>query len=309
MNNSFQNKKELRFVITLGNARTFQGGSANQITLEGYRAVVDIDRGGGMMAGTLNAQIYGVPQSDMNACVTYQYQPLTLSSGYIFNTIKVFAIEGAQETLVFTGNIHFAMGNYLSQPDVFLEIQAQSLYAEQLTPAPPTSFNGSFDVASAMDQFANKLGLTLEPNGVNVQLKDQYLPNTIWEQTKTLAQAANIDIYLDPPVLAITPPNTARGTAMTSNTAMGTGGTPILSKDTGMVGYPTFNSQGVLLKALFNPAVRYGGSIQIVSDIPNANGTFIARGIAYRLESEKPNGAWFMTILATKGNYAFWNGG
>ena len=296
---SFDNKKELRFVITLGNGQTFQGGSSNQITLEGYRAVVNIDRGGGMMAGTLHAQIYGVTQSDMNSCVTYPNQPQRLADGYVFSNIQVFAIDGTQETLIFTGNIQTAWGNYLSQPDVFLEIVAQSLYQQQLTPTPPTSFNGPFDVATAMGQFAAKLGLTLEPNGVSVQLKDQYLPNTVWEQTKTLGAAANIDIYLDPPVLAITPPNTARGT----------GGTPILSKDTGMVGYPTFNSQGVLVKALFNPAVRFGGSIQIVSDIPNATGTFIVRGIAYRLESEKPNGAWFMTILATNGNFAIFNAG
>lgn len=300
---SFENKKELRFVITLGNGRTFQGGSGNQITLEGYRAVVDIDRGGGMMAGTLHAQIYGVTQNDMQACVTYPGQPLILSAGYVFNSIQVFAIDGSQETLVFTGNIHTALGNYLDQPNVFLEIVAQSLYQQQLTPAPPTSFNGPFDVATAMGQFANKLGLTLEPNGVNVQLRDQYLPNTIWEQTKTLAQAANIDIYLDPPVLAITPPNTARGSAM------GTAATPIISKETGMSGYPTFNNTGVMLKMLFNPAIRFGHAVQIVSTIPNANGTFIVRGIAYRLESEKLDGDWFAKILATNGNFAIWNGG
>ena len=44
---SFDNKKELRFVITLGNGQTFQGGSSNQITLEGYRAIVNIDKAGG----------------------------------------------------------------------------------------------------------------------------------------------------------------------------------------------------------------------------------------------------------------------
>ena len=298
---SFDNKKELRFVITLGNGQTFQGGSSNQITLEGYRAIVNIDRGGGMMGGTLHAQIYGVTQSDMNSCVTYQNQLSNLVGGYLFKTIQVFAIDGAQETLVFTGDIIWAWGNYLSMPDVFLEIAAQSLYAQQLTPAAPTSFNGPFDVVTAMGQFAQKLGLTLEPNGVSVPLKDQYLPNTVWEQTKTLAAAANINLYLDPPVLAITPPNTARGTASS--------GIPIISKDTGMVGYPTFNGVGVTLKMLFNPAIRFGYSVQIVSDIPNTSGTFIAQGIAYQLESEKPNGAWFATVFATKGNYAIFNAG
>ena len=291
---SFDNKKELRFVITLGNGQTFQGGSSNQITLEGYRAIVDIDRGGGMMAGTLSAQIYGVSQSDMNACVTYPYQPQRLADGYVFSNIQVFAIDGAQETLIFTGIVQTAWGNYLSQPDVFLEIVGQSLYAEQLTPAPPTSFNGPFDVATAMGQFAATMGLTFENNGVSVQLKDKYFAGTTLDQVKSLKNMANVDLYIDPPVLAITPPNTARGQT----------GAPIISAQTGMIGYPTFNSQGVTVRTLFNPAVKFGGTVQIQSDIPNATGTFIVRGLAYKLESEKPGGAWFATMLATNGNYA-----
>ena len=296
---SFDNKKELRFVITLGNGQTFQGGSSNQITLEGYRAIVDIDRGGGMMAGTLRAQIYGVSQSDMNACVAYPFQPQRFADGYVFSNIQVFAIDGDQETLVFTGNIQTAWGNYQNQPEVFLEIVAQSLYEFQLSPVAPTSFNGAFDVATAMGQFATRMNLTLEPNGVNVQLKDKYLGNTVLEQAKTLAQMANINLYIDPPVLAICPPNTQRNTPQV----------PILSKDTGMIGYPTFNSQGITVRTLFNPAVKFGGTVQIQSDIPNATGTFIVRGLAYKLESEKPGGAWFATMLATNGNFAIYGAG
>ncbi len=40
MTNSFENKKELRFIITLGTGK-FGSSNNNQITLEGYRATVD----------------------------------------------------------------------------------------------------------------------------------------------------------------------------------------------------------------------------------------------------------------------------
>ena len=295
---SFDNKKELRFLITLGQGG-FGSSSNNQITLEGYRAIVDIDRGGGMMAGTLRAQIYGVSQSDMNSCVTYPYQPQRFSAGYVFSTIQVFAIDGDQESLVFTGNIQTAWGNYQNQPDVFLEIVAQSLYAQQLTPVAPTSFNGAFDVAAAAKQMAASLGLTFENNGVSVQLKDKYFAGTTLDQVKALKNMANVDLYIDPPVLAITPPNTARGQT----------GAPLISAKTGMIGYPTFNSQGITVRTLFNPAVKFGGTVQIQSDIPNAMGTFIVRGLAYKLESEKPGGVWFATILATNGNFAIYGAG
>jgi hypothetical protein len=280
MTNSFENKKELRFIITLGTGK-FGLSSNNQIRLEGYRATVEIDKAGGMMMGTLRAQIYGVQQSDMNSITTLQWKPRSL----IPNTVEVYAIDGAQETLVFTGNIVNAWGNYQSMPDVFLQIQAQSAYFAQLTPVAPRSYKGQIDVASIMGQIARTMGYTFENNGVQVQLSDMYLANTGLEQAKTLARAAGIDLYVDDNVLAITPPNVPRG-----------GLIPEISAQTGLVGYPTFDGVGVNFQTVFNPSITFGGAIKLVTSIKQAAGQWIVTSVAYRLESEKPGGAWFTTV-------------
>lgn len=280
MTTSFENKKELRFIITLGTGK-FGSSSNNQIRLEGYRATVEIDKAGGMMMGTLRAQIYGVQQTDMNSITTLQWKPRSL----IPNTVEVYAIDGAQETLVFTGNIVNAWGNYQSMPDVFLQIQAQSAYFAQLTPVAPRSYKGQIDVASIMQQIARTMGFTFENNGVQVQLSDMYLANTGLEQAKTLARAAGIDLYVDDNILAITPPNVPRG-----------GLIPEISSQTGLVGYPTFDGVGVNFQTLFNPSIAFGGSIKLVTDIKQAAGQWIVTSVAHRLESEKPGGAWFSTV-------------
>ncbi len=280
MSNSFENKKELRFIITLGTGK-FGSSSNNQIRLEGYRATVEIDKAGGMMMGTLRAQIYGVRQSDMNSITTLQWKPKSL----IPNTVEVYAIDGAQETLVFTGNIVNAWGNYQSMPDVFLQIQSQSAYFAQLTPVAPRSYKGQIDVASVMGQIARSLGYTFENNGVTVQLSDMYLANTGLEQAKTLARAAGVDLYLDDNILAITPPNVPRG-----------GLIPEISDQSGLLGYPTFDGVGVNFQSLFNPSVVFGGSIKLVTSIKQAAGQWIVTSVSHRLESEKPGGAWFSTI-------------
>ena len=231
--------------------------------------------------GTLRAQIYGVQQTDMNSITTLQWKPRSL----IPNTVEVYAIDGAQETLVFTGNIVNAWGNYQSMPDVFLQIQAQSAYFAQLTPVAPRSYKGQIDVASIMQQIARTMGFTFENNGVQVQLSDMYLANTGLEQAKTLARAAGIDLYVDDNILAITPPNVPRG-----------GLIPEISSQTGLVGYPTFDGVGVNFQTLFNPSIAFGGSIKLVTDIKQAAGQWIVTSVAHRLESEKPGGAWFSTV-------------
>jgi hypothetical protein len=217
----------------------FGSSKNNQITLQGYRAVVDIDKAGGMMMGTLRAQIFGVSQSDMNSITTLQWKP----KAFIPNTVQVFAIDGNQETLVFSGNIVNAWGNYQAMPNVFLMIQAQAAYFNQLQAVAPTSYKGSIDVAAAMSQLAANMGLTFENNGVNgIVLQNQYLPNTYLEQAKTLAQAAGIWLYVDGDVLAITPANQPRNKPI-----------PVISAATGMDGYPTFDGVGVNFQTLFQP--------------------------------------------------------
>lgn len=277
---SFDNKKELRFIITLGTG-TFGSSTNNQIILEGFRATVDIDKAGGMMMGTLRAQIYGVRQSDMNSITTLQWRPKAL----IQNTVEVYAIDGAQQTLIFQGNIVNAWGDYQSMPDVFLMIQAQAAYFNQLQPVAPSSFKGTVDVATVMAQLAGSMGLTFENNGVQVQLSNPYLPNTALEQAKALAIAAGVDIYLDNKVLAITPPNTPRGSLI-----------PEISSQTGLQGYPTFDGVGVNFKTHFNPSIIFGGSVKLVTSITQAAGQWIVTSIAYRLESEKIGGVWYAMV-------------
>lgn len=277
---SLENKKALRFVITLGTGK-FGSSDNDQIILQSFRATANIDKAGGMTMGTLRAKIYGVSQADMNSVTTLQWKPGT----FIPNTVEVYAIDGAAETLVFAGNIVNAWGDYQSMPDVFLHIQAQAAFFNQLKAVPPRSFKGRVDVASVMAQIARDMGYTFENGGVTTQLVDVYLPNTGMEQAKDLARAAGCDLYLDDKTLAITPPNVPRKTQV-----------PVISPQTGLVGYPTFDGVGVNFQSLFNPSVSFGASVKLVTDIPQAAGEWIVTSMAHLLESEKPGGAWFSNI-------------
>jgi len=274
------NKKRLKFIITLGTGK-FGSSDNDQITLEGYRAIADIDKAGGMMMGTLRARIYGVSQEDMNSITTLQWKPQSI----IPNTVEVYAIDGDKETLVFAGNIVNAWGDYQSMPDVYLRMQAQSAFINQLKPIAPRSFQGSIDVASVMGQIAKDLGYNFESNGVSVTLTDVYLPNTGLEQAKDLAHAANIDLYLDDKTLAITPANSPRGELI-----------PEISAESGMIGYPTFDGIGVNFQTIFNPSVTFGGRIKLTTDIKQAAGEWIVTSIGHRLESEKPGGSWLSNV-------------
>jgi len=234
-----------------------------------------------MMMGTLRAKIYGVKQADMNSVTTLQWKP----GSRIANTVEVFAIDGAAETLVFAGNIVNAWGDYQNMPDVFLHIQAQACFFNGLQAVQPLSIKGGVDVAVVMARIAKDMGLVFENNNVSVMLTDVYVANTLKEQALELARAANFSLYIDDKVLAIT-----------NKYAPRKGIIPEISAQSGLVGYPTFDGIGVNFQTLFNPAITFGGSIKLTTDVKAAEGEWIVVSVAHRLESEKPGGAWFSTV-------------
>jgi hypothetical protein len=288
---SFQNTKALRFIFTLANGSLFSSGgqTGNTITLEGFRASVYIDNAGGAMMGTLRAQIFGVTASDMNTLTSMLWDDLVVSSSgssFAFNSIQVFAIDGTQQTLVYNGDILNCWGVYTSMPNAYLYVEAQIGYSALVQPVAPLSIAANTDVATVMQQIASGMGYQFENNGVNIAVaKGSY-----WEQARSLMQAYKFWMYLDstkPNTLAISPYGQARNTAV-----------PLISPQTGLEGYPIFNSTGVNFETLFNPAIVFGGEIQMVSAIPKANGTWIVVSMSHQLSSQTPGGSWKTTVNA-----------
>ncbi len=311
MPSSFDNTKDLLFQITLGTG-SFGSSSANQISLQGFRATCEVDKAGGVQMNTLRAAIYGVSVDHMNSLTSLQWQPGTLSR----NQIQVFAIDGSQQTLIFSGNVGNCWANYTQMPEVFLEIQAFAGLINQLTPVPPSSYQGTVDVATTMSQIVNLMNstggtqYTFENNLIQpITLRNPYLPGAAWDQALSLAHQAGIDIYLDDNVFAICTSLNPRNTP---------GQIPQISATSGLVGYPTFGSDSrgpsINLTTLFNPAVVFGGQVSVVTNIQpaitnalttlppaqRADGIWIVNSIGHSLSSQKPDGPWFSRLSCGK---------
>lgn len=286
---SFQSPKDLRFVITLAKQGTI-------LILQGLRASVSIDNAGGAMMGTLRAQIFGMTASDMNSLTNPQWNSTTIgtsgSASFGFNSIQVFAIDGAQETLVYNGDIINSWGVFSSMPEVYLYIEAQIGYAALVNPAKPLSIAAHTTVATVMQQIASAMGFQFENNGVNTPVaRGAYWGNTLMEQARSLMQANKFWMYLDSTqanTLAIAPANTARNVAAA-----------LISPQTGLIGYPIFSPVGVNFETLFNPAIVFGGPVNVQkSTILLANGTWIVVSMSHQLSSQSPGGPWRSTVQA-----------
>lgn len=277
---AFTHKKlQVQFELAQG---SFGEGKNNVATTSGLRTSFTGTYPGGTDQGSCEVAVYGIPLSIMNQLSTTGTQLNQKSK----NNIAVFAgEEGGQMSVVYQGTIIAAFVDAAGMPEVAFRVMGAPGTYQAVKPVAPLSIKGSADVSGMLKGLAGQMGFAFEDAGVSVKLANPYHPGTAWQQALSIARAANIDITYDRGTMAIVPPNKARA------------GEPVLiSQDHNMIGYPAFNQAGVVITALYDPAVKHYGSIKVQSELTSANGTWKIKNLTLELESEVTKGKWHMVL-------------
>lgn len=248
-------------------------------TVKGLRVSATVSKAGGVSMSNLQMRVYGMSLSDMNKLSTLG-KPLIDGRN---NRVRVEAGDDvAGMTTVFIGIISEAWVDMSDQANAVFIVTAHSGLLDALRPTAPVSYRGATDTAVVMQQLADEMGYQFENNGVQATLASPYLSGTPRMQVESVANAANINWTIDNDTLAIWPKGQSRA-----------GSIPLISPTTGLVGYPAHTQNGIALQVLFNPAIVFGGRVQVQSALTPANGTWTVFSVRHELESEMPNGKWF----------------
>jgi hypothetical protein len=273
-------QKLISVSLSLANGQ-FSGGG-NSSTLTGLRTSIRVKIPGGATMSQLEGAIFGMSLSDMNQLSTVGTQ----LNAQAQNTITVMAGDAdSGMALVYKGTLMAAYVDAQSMPQVAFRVSGSAGAYEAVKPVKPTSIQGAGDVAQVMSQLAGQMNLSFENNGVNVKLSNIYLSGSARMQALTLAQHAGIEHLIDKGTLAIWNPGQGRQSSSL-----------MISPQTGMVGYPLFNQNMIIVKTLFDPTITYGGTMQVQSDLTPACGTWLINNVELALDSMVPHGQWFATL-------------
>lgn len=279
-------EKQIDLTISLGTGQ-FGDTGANTVTVSGLRIKAEIQQFGGDAMPQVQLLVYGLPASMINQLTTIG--PINSAVMYHNSVLIAAGDSGSALTTIYNGTIWQAWGDFNQIPDSALNISAVGGLAASLKPVGASSYPGAADVGTIMDSLASLAGLSFVNHGVSVQLSNPYFPGTALAQIRECAQAANIRFTIENGALEIWPKNGARSTQTI----------PVLAPPPigGMVGYPTFSSNGLMVTTEFNPAIVIGGQFQVQSSVSAACGTYVATQISHSLESLTPGGQWFTHIL------------
>lgn len=281
--------RKLSFQVQLGQG-SFGEDGFDTVEVAGLRASVDIDKSGGAGLNTMNARIWGLRQSVMNKLSIVGNQLIDGRN----NLITVKAGDGDVMSVAFVGVISQAWGNYQGAPDVPFVISAAPTLFDALKPIPPSSYQGASDAAVILSGLAAQMGIAFRNDGVQVKLAPGvYLSGTAPVQARKVAEMANINLVFDEiegaPGMIIWPGDGVRGGAI-----------PLISKDTGMKGWPAWTQAGIQVQTVYNPEISYGAQIEVQSKIEPASGNWSVFKLQHNLEAEIPDGQWFTTLECSK---------
>lgn len=275
-------RKRIDVKITLA-AGSFSDGQSNTVTLRDHHVVADIANAGGESMGALQMRVYGLTPAMMTQLTTIGPINSTIRAQ---NKIELSAGDSERGMkVVYSGVIDQAWMDFHGAPDVFFNLVAFAGLDAAVKPIAANTYKGQGDVATIMAGLAATMGVSFENNGVSSQLSNPYFSGAALTQVKECARAADIHYTIDRGVLAIWPQGGSRK-----------GSATVISSENGMVGYPSFTSNGLTLITVFNPDIKLGGQVQVKSSLTVAVGIWTIYAVNHSLETERAGGSWFTQI-------------
>lgn len=244
-------------------------GNGNTKIMRGLATAVNVEKVGLPDKNKATVAIYGVAMADMEQMTTLAFETLETDKNLI--SIKA-GNKGSDLDLVFMGEITTAFANFNMAPDVVFSIDALAGYFPTLMAIPATSLNGTVSFTSLLSQLAGQAGYTFVNEGLTGSCTYPYYVGSPIEQIKQLANDNDFEIIIDDNEIIALPQGGVRK-----------GNTVQLSATTGLLGYPTFTSDGIQLSCVYEPSLVLGGLVEVSSVVPKASGLWKITKLSHTL--------------------------
>ena len=275
-------KKKIRLEITLQYGKF--GNGTNTVIIEDLPISVSIKKEGFPSMNTAKIFVTGLSSELMEALTFLNYRILTINRNYI----SIYAGDESGMSLAFSGEISLAKPNFNNAPSVRMEFDAFTGYSSRMVAAPPLSIKGNIPVSDLCSQIAEKMGFNFVNDGVDKIAKNPRLSGSDMSKLINLAKDYNIGINVDD------------GTVRIFNKGASNRVMLSVSDENGLIGYPSFEQNGISCSVEYTPNVRLWDKFEIQTVLSKASGQWFIQSIEHRLDANIQGGLWQTDL---KGSY------
>ena len=271
-------QKTIRTTIILAEGE-FEDGTNTRI-IEGLATTVDVTKNGLPEKNTAKIKIANLAMSDMEQMTFLAFRPLQNRK----NKIMVEAgNQGEELSMVFKGDITSSFPDFSSAPDIFFHIEAMTAGWSLCMNTSPTSVDGEMPVSQLMQKWATEAGFGLINNGITASVQNSTYNGSPIEQAQQCADEVGIELLIDDENFTIQSWDNPRGDAV------------LLNPQSGLIGYPSFNNDGISARCFYDPKLKLGGQVKIESIVPRASGYWKLTKLTHALTAYT-NGAWMSSF-------------
>ena len=275
-------RKQIRVGLAL-----YKDEQKRTLVYEGVETHVQIEKPGEPDQNKATVEMYNLSMDAMRDMTTLSFRPLQTKK----NLIVIFAGDETNGmSQCFAGEIDTAYADFSGAPTIKMHIEAAAGSYPSLKASPPIAVKGAQSAASLIEQFAKESGYSFLNNGVTASVKNAVLNGSPVQKMRTVAGMVGCELLIDDNVVKIQP----------FDKGLDEGNAVLMSKDSGMLGYPTFTSEGIKLRALYNPDLQLGGMIEVDTVVPGAKGSWKITKLSHSLVANAVSaGDWFSEVEAS----------
>lgn len=261
-------------------------GDNNAVVIEGLPVSVKVDKPGGQDLNKLSVTINNMALQKMEQLTILGFRPLQTNNNRIFVEAGVL---GEPLDLVFSGEIKTAVPSFSDSGITEFKIEATAGHYPMKIASSPVSVKGEAKVEELMNQFAQEAGYAFKNEGVTVSVKNSIFKGSPVFKARTLARQVGIELLIDDHKFIIMPKGGHRE-----------GKAPKLSRESGLLGYPSFTNDGIDARSIYDSRLDSGGLVEIESIVPKSSGMWKIVKLSHDLEAYKPESAkWESSFSGT----------
>lgn len=263
--------------INKNNTKTIASSEENPLSID-----VDIRSEGAPSSTSAKITVANMVPEDIELLTTLNFKPNT----YLKNTAAIFAGYDNQLQQVFSGTIIKGSGRY-GVENVY-ECEAVSGFWEQKKTMPMLANKGTIDALQLMKEICGEIKYKFVDNVAGKKLlTNPVLTGSAIDRLNYIAKATGILLDINNETVTVYETGSAK-----SNTVI------LLNAESGMIGYPSFDENGIIVRSYFNPNIKNGILLKVESEVKNANGTWRIITVNTQLQNYGGN---FMHII--RGQY------
>lgn len=273
-------KKQIRVDVAMAD-----GGATKIQSFEGFATAVKVSKEGAPELPKAAIGIAGLSLDTMAQLTRLAFDPLTKRN----NKVEVSAGEaGTVLASIFKGEITSAWADFNQAPSIVFQIEARSASFPSLIPQSPISVKGQQSAAGLIEGLCKEIGYSFENNGVTASVSNCVINGDPIRKMRWIASSVGANLIIDDDSVVL---------VAKSGTRQPRGGIPLINAGNGMIGYPTFDDQGISVSCFFRPELRIGATVRVESIVPRATGLWKITSLEHELSANNPGGGdWKTTI-------------